>query len=135
MSERLALKDDKQPPGGSILEPSSDRYNEDGRAFALAEDLAACGNCTGSWPIGGTARNLVEKARRWSKTRTLIIAHAEKIAYWRAVVRHCRGLLLHGPPAFRRTATRKDRFTRTSQRYQTTGLQAIRIFIGHRQEA
>lgn len=61
MSERLALKGDKTTTGGSILGPSSSWYNEDGRAFALAEDLATCGNCKGSWRVGGTARHWMDE--------------------------------------------------------------------------
>jgi hypothetical protein len=67
MTTRLALKDDKTTTGGSILGPSSDFYNEDGRAFALAEDLATCGNCKGSWPIGGTAHNVMDEGRSFVK--------------------------------------------------------------------
>jgi len=63
MTVRLALKDDKTTTGGSILGPSSDWYNEDGRAFALAEDRATCGNCKGDWPVGGTAHNVTDDGR------------------------------------------------------------------------
>lgn len=67
MMERLALKDDKTTTGGSILGPSSAFYSEDGRAFALAEDLATCGNCKGSWPVGGTAHNWMDEGRAMVK--------------------------------------------------------------------
>lgn len=67
MSTRLALKDDKTTTGGSILGPSSDWYNEDGRAFALAEDRATCGNCKGDWPVGGTAHNVMDDGRSFVK--------------------------------------------------------------------
>src|SRR5579864_1874467 len=67
MSERLALKDDKTTTGGSILGPSSSWYNEDGRAFALAEDLATCGNCKGSWRVGGTAHNWMDEGQAMVK--------------------------------------------------------------------
>ncbi len=67
MVTRLALKDDKTTTGGCILGPSSDWYNEDGRAFALAEDLATCGNCKGSWPVGGMAHDVMHKGRSFVK--------------------------------------------------------------------
>ena len=63
MMERLALKDDKTTTGSSILGPSSSWYNEDGRAFALAEDLATCGNCKRSWRVGGTAHNWMDEGQ------------------------------------------------------------------------
>lgn len=61
MMQRLALKNDKTTTGGSIVGPSSSWYNEDGRAFALAEDLATCGNCKGSWQVGDFARNWMDE--------------------------------------------------------------------------
>ncbi|CAM2158418.1 PAAR domain-containing protein [Paraburkholderia tropica] len=67
MPTRLALKDDRTTTGGSILGPGSDWFNEDGRAFALAEDKATCGNCKGVWPVGGTAHNVMDEGRSFVK--------------------------------------------------------------------
>ncbi|MBN3812484.1 PAAR domain-containing protein [Paraburkholderia sp. Ac-20347] len=67
MPTRLALKDDRITTGGSILGPGSDWFNEGGRAFALAEDKATCGNCKGMWPVGGTAHNVMDEGQSFVK--------------------------------------------------------------------
>ncbi|WP_321857649.1 PAAR domain-containing protein [Paraburkholderia tropica] len=67
MPTRLALKDDRTTTGGSILGPGSDWFNEDGRAFALAEDKATCGNCKGVWPVGGTAHSVMDQGQSFVK--------------------------------------------------------------------
>mgnify|MGYP001053939001 CR=1 FL=1 len=78
--ERLALKDGETTTGSSIPGPSSSRYNEDSRVFALAEDPATCGNCKGSWKVGGTAHNWIDEGQAMTKDFALFIVHAAKIA-------------------------------------------------------
>jgi hypothetical protein len=65
--ERLALKEDWTSTDGRVMGGSSDWYAEDGRPFALAEDLATCGNCKGLWRIVGTARDCMDKDRAMVK--------------------------------------------------------------------